>query len=168
MGIDVNASVFVVRRSESPDGQYNVVDVPIIEGAANSFSCNDHSVIGGRTYWYKIVLTNLSYQEEYGPIEALVEAVPTVYRVSQSYPNPFNPSCTIQYELPRAGMTSLRVFDVSGSLVRTLVDGWKETGIYAAIWDGRAHDGSKVPSGIYFYEFRAGDFAVTRKMVLLR
>ncbi|MCX5801252.1 MAG: hypothetical protein NTX17_07700 [Candidatus Eisenbacteria bacterium] len=99
--------------------------------------------------------------------EVRVEAVPATYRAYQNYPNPFNPVCTIRYELPRAGRVNLKVFDVNGSIVRTLVDGWREPGGCSEIWDGRGDDGSALPSGVYLYRFQAGDFVATRKMVLL-
>jgi hypothetical protein len=60
------------------------------------------------------------------------------------------------------------VFDVSGTLVRTLADGWREPGVYSEVWDGRGGDGTALPSGVYFYRLEAADFVATRKMVLLR
>ena len=91
----------------------------------------------------------------------------TAFVVGQSFPNPLNPLCTIPYDMPTAGRVSLRVFDVHGSLVRTLVDGWREPGVYSEIWDGRDASGVQLPSGGYFYSVKAGDFVATRKMVLL-
>jgi hypothetical protein len=96
-----------------------------------------------------------------------VGATPIHNIMHQSYPNPFNPVCTIRYDVARAGRVSLQVFDVTGSLVRTLVDGWRDAGAYNEIWDGKADDGSVLPSGVYFYSIRAGDFVAMRKMVLL-
>jgi hypothetical protein len=55
-----------------------------------------------------------------------------------------------------------------GKPVCTLVDAWREPGVYSEIWDGRADDGRALPSGVYFYRLEAGDFVATRKMVLLR
>ncbi|UCF77850.1 MAG: T9SS type A sorting domain-containing protein [Candidatus Eiseniibacteriota bacterium] len=93
---------------------------------------------------------------------------PGAVLLSQSYPNPFNPVCTIRYEMRLAGRVCLRVFDVTGSLVRTLVDAHREAGTYSKLWDGQAEDGRELPSGVYFYRLEAGDFVATRKMVLLR
>jgi parallel beta-helix repeat protein len=101
-------------------------------------------------------------------VEAPADGVPTAYNAYQSYPNPFNPHCTIRYDIPKAGGIRLQVFDVSGSLVRTLVDGWREPGAYSEIWDGRGDRGAQLPSGVYFYSIEAGDFVATRKMVLLK
>jgi hypothetical protein len=93
---------------------------------------------------------------------------PSTYLLYQPYPNPFNPVCTIRYDIAHAGRARLRVFDLNGSLVRTLVDSWREPGAYSEVWDGKADDGSALPSGVYFYRLEAGDFVATRKMVLLK
>jgi len=96
------------------------------------------------------------------------EQVPAAFGVCQSYPNPFNPVCTIRYDISSACWTSLKVFDVKGSVVRTLVDGRREPGVYSEALDGKADDGTASPSGVYFYSIKAGDFVATRNMVLLK
>jgi hypothetical protein len=83
-------------------------------------------------------------------------------------PNPFNPSTTISYELATRDHASLRVYDVRGALVRTLFDGDRASGEGSIVWDGRDDDGAYVASGVYFYRLTSGDFARTRKMVLLK
>ena len=165
---DVPTSSFVVKRSEAAEGDRVTLDVVIREEEASSFSSTDYSVQAGKTYWYWIVLVGASVEEVYGPIEVHVDAVPTVCAAYQNYPNPFNPLCTIRYDIPKAGRVSLTVFDVSGSLVRTLVNGWREPGVYGEIWDGKDAGGAPMPSGVYFYSLKSGDFVATRKMVLLR
>ena len=96
------------------------------------------------------------------------EKIPVVFGVCQSYPNPFNPVCTIRYDIARAGRASLRVFDVNGSLVRTFISGWREPGVYSEVWAGRDDAGMQLPSGVYLLRLEAGDFVATRKLVLLR
>jgi hypothetical protein len=89
--------------------------------------------------------------------------------LSQNYPNPFNPATTIVYTVRRQTPVILRVYDVTGALVRTLVDGVKSPGIDHSIeWDGRNATGQGVASGVYFYRIVAGDYVQTRKMVLLK
>jgi hypothetical protein len=165
---DVPASSFVVRRAESSSGVYTAVNVPVVREAELLFSCADQTVLPGRTYWYEIVLMNSSGEEASGPIEVYVKPVPVSYAAHESYPNPFNPMCTIRYEIPKPGCVSLRVYDIVGKPVRVLVDGWREIGVYSEVWNGKADDGSALPSGVYFYSIKAGDFVATRKMVLLR
>lgn len=83
-------------------------------------------------------------------------------------PNPFNPTTTISYVAPRTGHFSLKVYNVRGQLVRTLIDGSVERGASHVKWDGRDNRGSKVASGVYFYEARQGDEVVINKMALLK
>lgn len=91
------------------------------------------------------------------------------YALSQNFPNPFNPVTTISYQVAAGGgMVSLRIFDVSGRLVRTLVDDRQPEGSRSVVWNGTNDRGAPVASGIYFYSMRAPGFSETRKMVLLR
>lgn len=168
MAVDVPISNFAIERAQSADGPYTKLELPISREAGLLFSSTDHSVQPGNTYWYKIVLVSFSGEESYGPIEVRVDTVPTAYMAYQSYPNPFNPRCAIRYDIPSAGRVGLRVFDVSGSLVRTLVNGRREPGVYSELWDGKTDDGRELPSGVYFYRLEVAGFVATRKMVLLR
>jgi hypothetical protein len=90
------------------------------------------------------------------------------YGLEPNVPNPFNPSTTIRYELAAAGRATLRVYDISGRLVKTLVDRQMPAGTFEARWDGRDARGVAVASGVYFYRLEAGAFTQTRRMVLLK
>ena len=99
--------------------------------------------------------------------------IPETYALFQNYPNPFNPATEIRYHLPsnREGGTvsvALRVYNVLGQNVRTLVDGLQDPGEYTVIWDGKDNSGRMQPSGIYFYRMQAGQFESTRRMILLK
>ena len=87
--------------------------------------------------------------------------------LSQNYPNPFNPFTEIQYQLPQGEKVSLKVYNILGRPVRTLVDAFKEAGVYTVRWDRKDEQGKRVSSGIYLYRFQAGDFVATRKMILM-
>ena len=89
-------------------------------------------------------------------------------RLSQNYPNPFNPQTTIAFSLAAKGHVSLRIYDVSGALVRILANEDRASGAQSATWDGRTDAGAPAASGVYFYKLVAGDFAQTKKMVLLK
>ncbi len=105
------------------------------------------------------------------PIETpdiMYSELPKVFDLSQNYPNPFNPSTTIQFKVPDAVDVRLRVYDVGGRLVRTLVDEQKKPNVYKVVWDGHDNNGSRVASGVYFYKLEAGAFVKTRKMVILK
>jgi photosystem II stability/assembly factor-like uncharacterized protein len=85
-----------------------------------------------------------------------------------AYPNPFNPSTTIRYSVPRAMPVRLVIYDVTGRLVRRLVDGIQDAGDRRVTWDGRDEHGSTVGSGVYVYRLDAGGTRVTRKVNLLK
>lgn len=97
-----------------------------------------------------------------------VPAAPAPLALRQNYPNPFNPATAISFEAPSAGRAVLRIYDVRGALVRTLLDRVVPAGEASLRWDGKDDAGRQVQSGIYFYELRLGAERVSRKMVLLR
>ena len=88
---------------------------------------------------------------------------PSKFTLDQNYPNPFNPNTIINYALPENVNVELRVYDILGSEIATLVNEEKPAGNYEVEFDG-----SKLSSGIYFYRLQAGSFVETKKMVLLR
>ncbi len=94
--------------------------------------------------------------------------VPKATALMQNFPNPFNPTTVLTYDVASAGQVTIRVFDVSGRLIRTLLDARKEIGRHQVEWNGKNASGSMVPSGIYFYRMRTSGFDATRKMILLR
>ena len=89
--------------------------------------------------------------------------LPESFSLSQNYPNPFNPSTAISYSLPKSGNVILRVFNILGNEVATLVNEDKDAGQYKVEFDA-----SNLSSGIYFYKIQAGSFAETKKMILLK
>jgi len=85
-----------------------------------------------------------------------------------AHPNPFNPTTNISYTMPQAGHLVLKVFDVRGHLVRTLLDERREAGVGRVVWDGSDNRGAPVPSGVYFYEARSGREVRVRKMTMVK
>jgi FlgD Ig-like domain len=97
-------------------------------------------------------------------------ALPKAFSLSQNTPNPFNPATTVSYSVPEGSAVhvSLKVYNIRGRLVRTLVDEVREPGAYTVFWEGTDQTGQKISSGVYFYRMQAGNFEQTRKMVLLK
>ena len=85
---------------------------------------------------------------------------PKAYSLLQNYPNPFNSLTTISYQLPLSGHVSIKVYDIIGQEIDTLVNEFKEPGEYTVIWN--AED---MPSGLYFYSLKANGFTQTKKML---
>ncbi len=96
------------------------------------------------------------------------DGLPKEYVLAQNYPNPFNPTTQISVSLPRAGATSLTVFNSAGQQVATLLDGTLSAGEHTVEWDGTDDRGRHVATGVYYYRLAAGDFVQTRKMMLLK
>jgi len=90
------------------------------------------------------------------------------YSLQPNHPNPFNPSTTIHYSLALPGRVDLRVYDLRGRLVRTLVASDRPAGWQQALWDGKDDAGTAVASGVYFYRLESGTFLQSRKMLLLK
>ena len=93
--------------------------------------------------------------------------------LGQNFPNPFNPETWIPYQLEKSSDVALQIYDMSGSIVRTIDLGFKSRGFYmtrstAAYWDGRNNMGEQVASGVYFYSLQTTDFSATRKMLILK
>jgi M6 family metalloprotease-like protein len=133
------------------------------------------NMTGGINGTYDVVVFN-----PYGASAVLTQAFsltggvtaagPTPFKnqLEAAYPNPFNPQTTIRYQLASRQHVMLRVYDVSGAVVRTLVDESKAAGSYSLTWNGRDDHGSPVSSGMYFYRITAGSFSDVRKMTLLK
>ena len=96
------------------------------------------------------------------------DEIPAMFRLVQNAPNPFNPLTTIAYEVPQASAVTITVYDVSGRLVVTLVDGAVDPGRHSAIWDGRNDRGESVGSGVYFCVMETPDYRGSHKMTLLK
>jgi hypothetical protein len=96
--------------------------------------------------------------------------LPKAFSLSQNSPNPFNPYTTIQYSIPGNKEVSIRikVYDIRGDIVKTLVDGESEPGKHSVTWNATDDEGKRISSGIYIYKLEAGSFTQTRKMLLLR
>lgn len=102
-------------------------------------------------------------KESYENITLKVNGIPAQYYLSQNYPNPFNPTTTINYQLPKDEHVTIKVYDMLGKEITTLVNEFKTSGNYNIKFDG-----SNLSSGVYLYEIEAGNFSDTKKLVLIK
>ena len=101
-------------------------------------------------------------------IQRILDGMPTQYSLGYNYPNPFNPTTSIRYDLPNAGKATMVIYDMMGRKVKTLNNG-KKSGRYTFVqWDATDEAGAPVGTGIYLYTIQSGDFTQTRKMVFLK
>ncbi|MBK7259259.1 MAG: T9SS type A sorting domain-containing protein [Ignavibacteriae bacterium] len=96
------------------------------------------------------------------------DQMPKTYELGENYPNPFNPSTTLQFGLPTDGQASIAIFNTLGQEIRRLADGFYAAGRYEVVWDGRDNSGRTVGTGVYLYRLVAGQTAVVKKMLLVK
>ncbi|TKJ41497.1 hypothetical protein CEE37_02740 [candidate division LCP-89 bacterium B3_LCP] len=119
--------------------------------------------VGEGTYTYRLKETDISGAVTFSdPIEVTV-SMASEYSLNTNFPNPFNPTTSISYSIADAGKVTIAVYDVSGRMVGTLVDGWKDAGSYEVTFNG-----TDLASGVYIYKMTAGSFTSTAKMVLMK
>jgi hypothetical protein len=126
-------------------------------------------------YEYRLKQIDTDGSFEYHDAITAVVGLPQTFVLYQNFPNPFNPSTEIQYELPgRVGEsvekmnTILKIYNLLGQEVRTLVNEIQAPGYYKVAWNGTDNFGQRVPSGVYIYRLQAGDFVNVKKMVLVQ
>jgi hypothetical protein len=162
---ELNNQGFEIERS--PD-KTNWRTIGFREGIGTTsepqhYSYSDNlSDIGSSKLYYRLKQIDFDGSFEYSDIVEL-EITPSVFSLSQNYPNPFNPVTKIKYSIPQSSNVVVKVFDVLGDEVTTLVNEQKQAGTYELAWNGE-----NVPSGVYFYQLKAGSFIKTKKMILLR
>jgi hypothetical protein len=96
------------------------------------------------------------------------EEIPLTYSLSQNYPNPMRNLTTIKFGIPEVSKVELMIYDVSGRVVKELVYGIRQPGIYTLKWDGSDEYGKLLPSGIYFYRLKTEKFERSLKLILIR
>jgi len=101
-------------------------------------------------------------------VEVEEAAAPIAYALSENYPNPFNPTTTIEFAIPVVGNVELVIYNINGQKVRTLVNETKDAGFYKVMWDGRNELGETVSSGIYLYRLVSGNFSKMEKMTFIK
>ena len=164
----------------SIDGRVYTKVSDMILGDGNSDEFVDYSFLDDETPTADVLFYYLNQTDVDGSttrsqvveVDLLASAtlvLPTVTALRQNFPNPFNPETTIDFDLSSGQTVHVTVYDITGQVVRKLVDGEQmNAGTYQRVWDGRNNKGMKVGSGVYFFQMRAGDFVDKRKMTLLQ
>ena len=164
--IDEGAEFRVSKRSgESAD--YAVDDDPAIARDDLSFTYVDRDVLPGASYSYIVETSSAdgwSVLLEAGPVTVPAAA----FALMTNYPNPFNPATAISYSIRERGSVALKIYDVTGARVATLVDATLAPGQYTAYWNGLNDQGASVASGTYFCRLSSAKQAETRKILLMR
>ena len=165
-----NNSHFNVERKNTSDENWNMIGKVTGSGNSNeirNYTFADKGVNTG-TYNYRLKQVDYNGNYEYHNLSnAVVIGVPNKYELSQNYPNPFNPTTKIDFQLPRDSKVMIKLYDVSGREVRTIVNEKRTAGFYTV-----GFDASGLSSGVYFYTIIAGfsgtEFVGTKKMVVVK
>lgn len=158
---------FFVSRAQATGTLFRQLHDAHIEQDGLSFTFVDETCKPGVTYRYRVGVADEGGPRVLFETEAVTLPVLSL-TLDQNHPNPFNPSTTISFVLPRKAHTNLSVFGVDGKLVKCLVNYVTDDGYGEVTWDGKDACGNPVSSGVYFYRLKAGKKVLTKKMVLLK
>jgi carboxypeptidase T len=169
---EINNLGFEVQRSKELNSLYSGWQtLGFVKGGGTSvtsslYSFTDRSPLSGKQYYrIKQVDENGTFTV-YSPVEA--NNISSInFSLDQNYPNPFNPSTVIKYTMPSPEIVTIKLYNVLGSEVATLLNEYKEAGIYSLNFSSNELN-NKIGSGVYFYTIRAGHYTQTRKMVILK
>ncbi|MEJ5263166.1 MAG: PQQ-dependent sugar dehydrogenase [Ignavibacterium sp.] len=161
---ETNNSGFMIERSR--DG-VNFKDLYFISGNGTStqrniYSYTDNDVTFG-VYYYRLKQIDMDGTINYLNVVSLDLGSPKSFLLEQNFPNPFNPSTTISWQSPESGLQTLKVYDMLGNEVATLLNDYKEAGKHSVEFNA-----DNLPSGLYFYKLGVGNFSSVRKMLLMK
>jgi hypothetical protein len=168
---ETNNSGFEILRKAQNDNEWNSIGFVPGFGTTTepkSYSFTDENITTG-TYKYRLTQIDFDGSFTYSnEIEVEVDFTPTEFVLYQNYPNPFNPNTVISYQLPVTSSVTLKVYDILGNEVATLVNEEKQPGVYEVEFNNHSDEGQNLSSGIYIYKLTAGDFISIKKMLLLK
>ncbi len=124
--------------------------------------------LGGRTQDNIIYFDNISFYSNSVGVDNRSETFPQGFVLEQNFPNPFNPSTTLRYELPEDGLVNVTIYDMMGRQVSTLLSSHQTAGYKSIQWNATNDFGKPVSAGVYLYQIQAGEFVQIKKMVLLK
>jgi hypothetical protein len=146
------------------DGDGSMIRIDTIGMGGTDFVYTDRVAPGTYSYQIGVVDADGEFMSQVANVTVSAFAV----AIDQNIPNPFNPATTIRYTMAERSNVTINVYDASGRLVRTLVDGARDAGAHDVMWDGRDNNNSPVTSGVYFYRLTTGTHSESKKMVLLK
>ena len=161
-GFEILRQMSEYRSQESEWERIGFVEGNGTTTESNYYSFEDKNVFAGK-YYYRLKQIDFDGSFEYSDIIEVDVNIPAKFSLSQNYPNPFNPTTTIEYQIPSDGFVSLTIHNTVGQEVSTLVNENQSAGKYSITFSAE-----NLPSGLYFYSLRSGDFSETKKMLLLK
>ncbi|HPS65557.1 MAG TPA: T9SS type A sorting domain-containing protein, partial [Ignavibacteria bacterium] len=163
---EVNNKEFQVERKFEMAADWT--KTATVQGKGNSsvpveYSFIDRNLSSGK-YSYRLKQIDNNGNFEYFNLSGdVIVGVPAKFDLSQNYPNPFNPATKINFDLPKDGQVSLKIFDMLGRELSTIVNEIRKAGYYTVEFNA-----SNLASGVYFYRISAGEFSSVKKMIVLK
>ena len=152
-------------NATSFDWKQYYVDVKILDGTqALSVRLHPLGRFQGTVYFDKLEVKAISSVTDVNNDQTL----PDKFSLNQNYPNPFNPSTVISYSIPIAANVTVKIYDMLGREVKSLLNDEQGSGVYHLTWNGDNNSGNKVSSGTYIYTIKAGEFYQAKKMILMK
>lgn len=188
---EINNRGFIILRADENNAGYTEIgsyanDENLIGAGTSSAQHNytyiDKAVLNDRKYWYKLVDVDFDgTRKEHGPISATPQitdigqdetVLPNSFVLYQNFPNPFNPSTTIAFDIPLLSTNettvNISVYNILGQKINELLAGTLQAGRYSLKWDGRDQSGKNVPAGLYIYEINTPNYIESKKMMYLK
>ena len=168
---DLNLEFYKLERATDSLFSENVIERFIPE---NFYT--DEEIDWDIEYFYR-VSAYLGYWTDHSETESIIlewlnltdkELVPGTYIVSQNYPNPFNPSTTLRYSMSKGELVNIAVYDMSGRLVKDLLNGYQNAGYNSIQWNATNNQGQSVSAGMYICIIKIGSYNTSKKMLLLK
>ncbi len=166
---ETNNAGFEIERSDAKvQMYYDWKKVGFIQGngtktALSNYSFTDRNLASGK-YYYRLKQIDYNGNYEYFSLNSdVIVKSPEKYYLGQNYPNPFNPSTVIDFNIPQDGFVSIKLYDITGREVRTLLNEFRTAGYYTLNFNA-----SGLAGGVYFYNIYADKFTTTKKMMLVR
>jgi hypothetical protein len=164
-GSEVDNYKFQIERSVGLQGNFEIIaEIPSSNGVGTTeYSYQDANVQAGNTYSYRITDVSIYGYPTVHSNNIVEVALAGDFALEQNHPNPFNPTTSIRFSVPTTGQTRLDVYDMSGRLVTTLVNGQMTAGSHQATWNA-----TNMPSGMYIYRLTAGNQTASGKMMFVK
>ncbi|MDI6802650.1 MAG: T9SS type A sorting domain-containing protein [Bacteroidota bacterium] len=167
---EVNNLGFWIQKRNPITNVYTTIEESFQQAAQvpSTYKWTYNNAVIENTEFYLLQQDNDGLESRFGPImlnptNVPVEAVPSVFALNQNYPNPFNPSTVINYQLATDNYTTLKVYNIIGKEVATLVNGYQTAGYHQVTFDG-----SQLSNGIYFYKLQSGNNVEVKKLTLVK
>ena len=162
---EVNSAEFVIEKEQTGTSNWQRAGEVKAAGtsvAPKNYSFSDKGLKAGK-FDYRLKMTDVNGSYKYSSVVNVIVSAPENFGLSQNYPNPFNPTTTISFQIPRTGFVSLKVYNIIGKEIATLVNQEEPAGDYKVQFD--THN---IASGTYFYKLSAGGVSLYKKMIVIK